>query len=192
MKRQRKKPILCVLCERENTRNASGVCSECKWTYENGKRLIDKFSDDKGELVSVRINNRLTSPSHAYGRGAAQRRAAYKWPTRPSETLIAAVLRCAGAALTWTTYAPNLNSGEKEVPPITVENLLYETGTGDAKAIMAPITKIEDLRVFFQALVDLMAEQYEKGYDAADSLLTRLANGELTVNELNDKKARQP
>ena len=36
-----------------------------------------------------------------------------------------------------------------------------------------------------------MAEQYEKGYDAADSLLARLADGDLTINQLNDKEARR-
>lgn len=191
MKRQRQKPVLCVLCEREETLNASGVCSQCKWIYENGKRLMDKFSDDKAELVSVQINNRLTSPSHAYGRNATQRRAAYRWPQRPSDTIIAAVMRCAGAEITWATYAPNLKKENDDMPTITVDHLLYETDAGDAKAVMAPTNRIEDIRVFFQALVDLMAEQYEKGYDAADSLLTRLANGDLTINQLNDKQARQ-
>ena len=190
MKRQRRKSVLCVLCEREETQNASGVCSQCKWIYENGKRLLGKFSDDKAELVSVRINNRLTGPSHTYGRNAAQRRAAYDWPAHPNDTLIAAVMRCAGAEITWATYAPNLKK-ENDMPMITVDHLLYETGTGDAKAVMAPANKIDDIRIFFQALVDLMAEQYERGYDAADSLLARLADGDLTINQLNDKEARR-
>ena len=191
MKRQRQKPVLCVLCEREETRNASGVCSQCKWVYENGKRLLGKFSDDKAELVSVRINNRLTGPSHNYGRNAAQRNAAYRWPQSPSDTIIAAVMRCAGAEITWAKYAPNLKK-ENDMPMITVDHLLHETGTGDAKAVMAPANKIDDIRIFFQALVDLMAEQYERGYDAADSLLARLAAGDLSINQLSDKKARRP
>lgn len=190
MKRQRRKSVLCVLCEREETQNASGVCSQCKWIYENGKRFLGKFSDNKAELVSVRINTRLTNPSHNYGRNAAQRNAAYKWPTSPSDTLIATVMRCAGAEITWATDAPGLRAVQ-DMPVIAVDHLLYETGIGDAKAVIAPADKIDDIRIFFQALVDLMAEQYEKGYDAADSLLARLADGDLTINQLNDKRTRQ-
>ena len=190
MKRQRQKPVLCVLCEREETRNASGVCSQCRWIYENGKRFMGKFSDDKAELISVRINTHLTNPSHNYGRNATQRDAAYGWPAHPDDVLIAAVMRCAGAEITWATYAPNLKK-KNDMPMITVADLMHEEGTGDAKAVMAPADKIEDIRIFFQALVDLMAEQYEKGYGAADSLLTRLADGNLTINQLNDKGARR-
>ena len=187
---RRRKEVLCVLCEREMTYEASGVCRGCRGVYEAGKRFRGKFGGEEAELVSVKLNRQLDPPSRAFGRKEDQRRESYTWPDRPIDSLMRAAMQMAGGSINWASYAPNVYA--KDAPAaISVENLPHESATGDPKAIVAPPNKIEPIRAFFQALVDVLQENYEEGFNAGNSMIVRLANGDLSINQLEDRSTRK-
>lgn len=177
--RPRRSHVECVLCG-ELTLAANAVCPKCQSIYDTGKRVGQRFSSNSSDLVAVPLAADLRSPSHLAGRRSAERRAVYGWGNKERNRILRCAVDLAGGVI---EYRGNVRSVTEHVDILTTPAISgHEIAS---EIIMIPTNRLDALREFVVVLTDLLAATYEDGYNKGSSLLTRLAEDDLTVAQLS-------
>lgn len=179
MMSKRRKPVTCVLCAERETTDFSGVCQTCKNIYEFGKKTASRFEPD-GDLTSVLIDRRLLTPTPYLGRPKEERRKYYNEPFALDHAIESAILNALGAT------ADFRGQGSHQNDKIDVVNQ-REKYSAQYSALKVPKNKLVALKIF-QVIADAMADAYDNGFRAGENLLAKLASGETTVRQYEEKK----
>lgn len=179
---RRRKAVACPLCGKENWED-NGVCNACWSLWKAGKNLADRFGSD-GDMAAVQLAGDLFSPSYTLGRKRKERDAVYGWG-QWRNSLGKAILALAGVKMTerYESIAPSTAT-------IDVAREAKGSTSYGTSQIMLPARNVEALGDLYQIVVDALAAAYDEGYSSGSSLLVRLADGDLTVAQLDDKAAR--
>ena len=165
MKSRRNKDVPCLLCG-ENTRDVDAVCGECRRQRILGKEvksLQDKLSPYM-EVATVHQYVRLWSRLGV--------------PVDSERTIMRLIMELVGAVRTTmlTGSGPVVGNVRPEIDR-TYESYHYYW--------LVPTGRAKIMQELVEAIRDLAAYNYNQGYQAGDRLLTRIANDELSVSQIN-------
>lgn len=182
----RRKPVICVLCELEETKNDSGVCSRCTRSYMIG-RAYERYHEDlksSGEQIVGRIPH---YPSFSRGY-ALEHREVVKLYGDDGHLFEDSELGKAVIAL--ADIAPT----RRNDPDVTVmfapgkeKNHDYRE---DAYAVGSRFT-FAALQKVFVLLNRVLHNEYREGYRDGQSVITSLASGSMTVEQLNEYETKR-
>lgn len=181
--------VKCQFCD-NMTKQVSSVCPTCQYYMQVGKKYNahlaqeqEAGADEQVQIILpryLRINAEAAMTSEEY-------KAAYPldekaWSMRAiQEALVAAILQLAPITPTVPTRKPVQVLSRYTFGSDMTEGRTYicTQATADQLAKAIELVRL--------AIKEAQAEGYKKGSD----MLCKLANGELTINDLNDKETRR-
>ena len=187
-KANRRKPVVCVLCEKEEaeTKNDSGVCSACLRSYMVGKayeRYHENLKSSEEEIVARIPNYPSFSRGYALERSEVEKLYGGDGYLHEDSELGKAVLALA-----------DITPTRKNDPDVTV---MFGPGREnshdyreDAYAVGSRLT-FATLQKVFVLLNRVLHNQYREGYRDGQSVITSLASGAMTVDQLNEYETKR-
>lgn len=170
--RRRIKDVACVLCG-EATRDVKAVCGDCRRLRQVGSEIE--------AAQSVAGLGLETATIHQYVR---------LWPTlgvpKADEDRVMRLIRAIAGAV-----PARASSAKADLVVGTIRPGIDRTYTQYLSHWLVPQGRAALMHDLVEAIRDLAAYNYDQGYNAADRLLTRIANDELSVSQINDATAKR-
>lgn len=185
-RQHRRKAIACVAACGQDTLNLSGLCDGCKSLIRDG----ESFRRLKGKVNGADGLGLERAPMVHYWPLYHFRGNAKKDKNGLAEIFRDALLALAGAESEWIHREPRAWSSLPVAKGIECVAGLLRQDSLDY-TVVAPSGQIARIQQVYQACVDLMAQAFAEGYWKGDNMLARLADGELSMNDLADKAARR-
>jgi hypothetical protein len=180
----RRVEVQCHFCKKL-TKQVTQVCPTCQYRMEVGRRYLDHLEkESSGEEVIQMILPRYLRIGGEAAMTQAEYLAKYQDSSPrldPQDELTAALLQLAPITPTVPTVTPMPVLSRYTFGADMTEGRTY-IGT---KYTAQQLEKVVEL--IRLAIKEAQAEGYKKG----SNILEKLANGELTINDLNDKEARR-
>lgn len=177
----RRKQVKCLLCGQHETRDDAGVCPECRQLIKDGeafRRL--KGLQETGDLETSRtaLYFRLYHREGVAGTNSDLRA---DWQD--------AALALTGGEREYVYHQP---AAWRELPPAQLDSpKIGSDSTDDTYILCAPVGRAALLLKLYQATVDLLATAYAEGRRDGESFITRMVDGELTINQTLDPATRR-
>lgn len=165
---KRRKAIPCALCARE-TLDDQGVCNTCRRDAAEGRRIRQKIEAGEVKVYSVCQGWEL---GHSYGKADSE-----------------ANTRIYDAVLTLAKAEPTEHLRWTNDRPVGLMRVPMSWSPPRNNYLMTPET-YEAMEELIKAICDLAAYSYELGMDRGESFITRLANDEISLEQLISRNTR--
>ena len=176
----RRKEVSCVLCGRD-TLDVGAVCHVCRATFEEGKRAVAALEAEKAEGL---IGEYPVAHYFQFYGGQKPDRFGRQEGERPEYRFRDAALRLGQFEKTSDHFS---RSGFNPA----IGELKSTDATSIPSGYRARADAVAALDELLTATRDLIAKAYAEGYGRGENLLSRIARGELSVDELEDKREKR-
>jgi len=168
----RRKPVTCVLCHQDETRDEDAICGNCRRQWEDGA-LFDPALAVVGDKEVVPVN-RYLRPDHYMGDPDAFARS-------PSvETELRCILMELTGAVEVSQISYRFASTRKPIG-------FYQRGFSDDGTTwwLMDHNKIDAIEKIVTFIRNWAAREYREGQRQGENFISKIARGELTVDEID-------
>lgn len=182
-KSNRRKEVLCTLCEKEMTRRDSGVCVHCEYARNVGvayMKFLDGLAADNESVIAKIPRYPSAHRNDALSRQEIEDAYSMHNLHFPDSELAKAIVALAD-------ITPIRGRHSDAIPVLNPKNdafneVEYYTGL---KRTFNQLQKVFDLLRY------AIKSQYSEGYRAGQNVLAQLASGQMTVDQLNEYETKR-
>lgn len=183
---KRRKAVTCVLCGTEPTRNKDGICNYCEHDWRVGRAFKNHIAEQQsaGDIITgILPQHPATKRYRAMSRDELEAKypASHGWLLADTE-LMRTLIDMAGITKIGDRARSGSDQGTRYLYDRDDNYPGYYTGTREA---------FEALQKAYDLICFLLQSDYKEGYSDGNSIIARLAGGELTVDKLNELETKK-